>query len=167
MRKLTIAILATLLTACSGHAEMDHSSHDNAAYNSGNGIVISSARVLPPFPGRDTAAGYFEITNHGKTADKLLSATSPISGAVEIHNHIEDAGVMKMRRVDGVDLLPGEMVVFEPGSFHLMMFKTKLPEGQDNVSLTLNYENAAPVTLIVDIEGRGEDEDYGSSHSGH
>ena len=64
----------------------------------------------------------------------------------------------------------GETVVFQPGSFHLMMFKTNLAEDQDSVSLTLNYKNADPVTLIVDIEGRGDNgdnEDYGSSHKGH
>ena len=107
--------------------------------------------------------------------DTLLSATSPISGAVEIHNHIEEDGVMKMRQVKGVDIAPGETVAFRPGSYHLMMFKTQLPEDQKNVSLTLNYKNADPVTLIVEIEGRENIEarnggergsGYGSSHDG-
>ena len=172
MRKLSLVLAAAILAACSGHEGIDHSSDKGAAHIS-EGTVISAARVLPPFPGRDTAAGYFEITNHGKTTDTLLSATSPISPDVEIHNHIEEDGVMKMRRVNGVDIAPGETVIFRPGSYHLMLFKTKLAEDQQDVSLTLNYKNAEPVTLIVDIEGRGKDskdkegENYGSSHDGH
>jgi copper(I)-binding protein len=144
-------------------SKMDHDKMDHTDHKMTEGIVISSARVLPPFPGKDTAAGYFKITNHG-TADKLISVTSPISGAVEIHNHLEEDGVMKMRRVDGVDLAAGVTVEFRPGSYHLMMFKAELPDTQDEVSLTLNYENAPSVTIIVPVEGRGDDEE---DHSGH
>lgn len=165
MRKLSIILGAALLAACSGHEGMNHDVHNSEAHNASGGLVISAARVLPPFPGRDTAAGYFEITNHGKTADTLVSVTSPISAAVEIHNHIEEAGVMKMRQVKGVDIGPGETVVFKPGSYHLMMFKAALPDDQKNVALTLNYKHAEPVTLIVDVEGRGDGSE--DDHSGH
>jgi len=128
-----------------------------------DGIIISQARVLPPFPGKDIAAGYFEITNYGE-ADRLVSVTSPISEAVEIHTHIEDNGVMKMRRVSGVDLAKGETLAFKPGSYHLMMFKSDLPDTIDEVALTLNYEKAPSVTIIVPVERRGADD---KSHSGH
>jgi len=166
MRQFIIVLTAGLFAACSPQSETDHSSHASGSHSAAEGIVISAARVLPPFPGRDTAAGYFEITNHGSKADRLISATSPISGAIEIHNHIEEDGVMKMRQVKGVELLPGETVVFKPGSFHLMMFNTTLAEGQKDVSVTLNYENSDPMTLIVDVDGSDGDENYGSSHKG-
>lgn len=165
MRKISIMLGAALLAACSGHEGMDHSAHKSEAHNMSSGLVISAARVLPPFPGRDTAAGYFEITNHGKTVDTLVSVTSPISNAVEIHNHIEEDGVMKMRQVKGVDIGPGETVVFKPGSYHLMLFKAALPDDQKNVALTLNYKHAEPMTLIVDVDGRAEGAE--DDHSGH
>lgn len=166
MKKIITLIAAVTLAACS--AEMPHGEggHTHAGHQMDKGIVVSSARVLPPFPGRDTAAGYMSITNHSKSDDKLVSVTSPISGAVEIHNHIEEDGVMKMRQVEGISLKAGETVELKPGSFHLMMFKAELPEDQKDVSLTLNYQNAPSVTMIVPVEGRGE-ESYGSSHEGH
>jgi len=164
MKKILTVIAAISLTACA--AEMNHGKGDvsHAAHQMDEGIVISSARVLPPFPGRDTAAGYMSITNHSKSDDRLVSVTSPISGAVEIHNHIQEDGVMKMRQVDGIEIKAGETVELKPGSFHLMMFKAELPDGQDDVSLTLNYENAPSVTMIVPLEGRGGKMD---DHSGH
>ena len=167
MKTFLTIIAAVTLAACSSemhHADNDHS---HAGHQMDKGVVISSARVLPPFPGRDTAAGYMSITNHSKTDDKLVSVTSPISGAVEIHNHIEENGVMKMRQVAGISLKAGETIELKPGSFHLMMFKANLPEDQTDVSLTLNYENAPSVTMVVPVEGRGDDEAYGSSHEGH
>jgi len=167
MKKILTVLAAVTLAACSG--EMNHSEggESHAAHQMDKGIVISSARVLPPFPGRDTAAGYMSITNHSDMDDTLVSVTSPISGAVEIHNHIEEDGVMKMRQVAGVPIKAGETVELKPGSFHLMMFKANLPEDQADVSLTLNYEKAPSVTMIVPVEGRGEGEGYGSSHDGH
>jgi len=167
MKKFLTLIAVVTLAACSGEMNHGEGGHSHAAHQMDEGIVISSARVLPPFPGRDTAAGYMSITNHSKTDDKLVSISSPISGAVEIHNHIEESGVMKMRQVDGISLKAGETVELKPGSFHIMMFKANLPEGQEDVSLTLNYEKAPSVTMIVPIEGRGKDEGYGSNHEGH
>ena len=65
------------------------------------------------------------IRDSSKTDDKLVSVTSPISGAVEIHNHIEEDGIMKMRQIDGITIKAGETVELKPGSFHLMMFQIK------------------------------------------
>ena len=167
MKKFITLFAAMTLAACSGEMNHGEGGHSHAGHQMDEGIVISSARVLPPFPGRDTAAGYMSITNHSKTDDKLVSVTSLISSAVEIHNHIEDNGVMKMRQVEGIPLKVGETIELKPGGFHLMMFKVNLPEDQADVSLTLNYENAPSVTMIVPVEGRGEEEGYGSGHDGH
>ena len=167
MKKFLILIAALGFVACSGNTPHGEAGNTHAGHQMDEGIIISSARVLPPFPGRDTAAGYMSITNHGKIDDKLISVTSPISGAVEIHNHIEEDGIMKMRQIEGISLKAGETIELKPGSFHLMMFKSKLPENQTDVSLTLNYQNAPSVTMIVPVEGRGEGEGYGSNHDGH
>lgn len=166
MKKILTLLAAITLAACSGEMHHDEGGMSHAGHQMEEGLAISSARVLPPFPGRDTAAGYFSITNHSKVDDRLVSASSPISGAVEIHNHIEDNGVMKMRQVKGIDIKAGETVELKPGSYHLMMFKANLPEGQEDVSLTLNYEKAPSVTLIVPVEGRGETSKM-DDHSGH
>jgi copper(I)-binding protein len=163
---LTVIAIATL-AACSGEMPHGEGGHSHVGHQMDEGIVISSARVLPPFPGRDVAAGYMSITNHSKTDDKLISASSPISSAVEIHNHIEEDGVMKMRQIDGIQIKAGETIELKPGSFHLMMFGSTVAEDQKDVSLTLNYENAPSVTMIVPIEGRGDDNGYGSNHEGH
>ena len=167
MRRVLTVLAALTFAACSGEMNHSHEGDSHAGHQMDEGIVISSARVLPPFPGRDTAAGYMSLTNHSKTDDKLVSVSSPISGAVEIHSHIEENGVMKMRQVPGITLKAGETVELKPGSFHLMMFKANLPDDQTDVSLTLNYEKAPSVTMIVPVEGRGEGEGYGSNHDGH
>ena len=168
MKHLILATSALTLISCGGHE--GHNKDDMASHEMGNhhameaGIEVSSAYVQPPFPGRDVAAGFFKLTNMGDD-DKLLSVSSPISETVEIHNHIEDNGVMKMRKVDLVNLPKGETVEFKPGSFHIMMFGADIPENATDVSLTLTYETSDPVTLIVPI-GEADESDSGG-HSGH
>lgn len=165
MKHLMIITYAAVLAACSPSTSQ-HSVHDMKMSETANSVVVSNARVLPPFPGKDTAAAYFELKNEGAD-NRLLSVSSPISGAVEIHNHIEEDGVMKMRRVDGVALGAGESIAFKPGSYHIMMFKANLPKTQEDVSLTLTYSDGKTVTLIAPVEGRGDDQGEMKDHSGH
>ncbi len=154
MKHLILAASALALVAC-GNAETDTKmekaadvAHDMAQMK--KGIEISSAYVRAPMPGRDIGAAFFDVTNHGAD-DRLISATSPASDNVEVHNHINDNGVMRMRQVEAVELAKGETVSFKPGSFHLMLYGMTVTEGQEDVAITLNYENADPVTLIVPI----------------
>jgi len=169
-----MAITAFGLGACDNaadHAETDHSNadHSAASHSEEVGIDVSSAFIRPPLPGRDVAAAYFDLSNTGNS-DRLISAASSISDAVEIHTHTMEDGVMKMRRVDGVDLPAGETVSFEPGSYHLMMFGANIAEGTEEVSVTLTYEKAEPVTLMVPLGEPNEKmdmengEDHGSGH---
>lgn len=167
MKHIFLAASALTLIAC-GNASHTHDealSDPVMNQHADKGIEVSAAYVMPPFPGRDTAAGFFEITNHGPD-DRLISASSPISDAVEIHTHSDDGGVMKMRRIDGVDIAQGETLVFRPGSYHLMMFGAVIPEDAEDVALTLTYENAQPVTLIVPI-GEPETASEGSHDKMH
>jgi copper(I)-binding protein len=173
MKYLILAASALALAGC-GYAESPAPTHEPLTATTtpdrlDGGVVVSSIYVQPPFPGRDIAAGFFSLTNNGED-DRLVSVSSPISENVEIHNHIEEDGVMKMRRIDGVDLPSGETVNFKPGSYHIMMFGANIPENAEEVSVTLTYENAAPATMTVPIGEPDEDRemsdkmDHGSGH---
>lgn len=163
MKPLIIALCLAGLTACTPKESAPSSSMDHAE-GQHMGIMISDARVRPPLPGRDIATAYFQINNHG-AADRLLSVDSPISDRVEIHTHLNEDGVMKMRRLEGLDLAAGQEVVFQPGGLHIMLFNVQLQDDQDDVSLTLNFENAEPITVIAEM---GMDAAVKSpEHSGH
>jgi len=155
----TIAALAFIpLVACSAQIETQDSQQLAGE------ISVSDPYVVPPFPGRDVAAGFFGLSNTGGN-DRLVSASSPDSRAIEIHTHIEDDGVMRMRRIEGVAIGAGETVNFEQGGYHLMLFGVTLKEGQEVIDVTLNYETAAPVTLTVPIRQHAQPS-YGSASQG-
>lgn len=86
------------------------------------------------------ATGMFgHLTSAG--GGKLVSASSPVAGVVEIHEMSMDGGVMKMRAMPGLELPAGKAVELKPGGYHVMLMdlKQQLKAG-DTVPLTLVVE---------------------------
>lgn len=160
-KHLFLAASALSLIACSG--EMDHSkmTHNTEAGAKMGGVEVSSAFIKPPFTGRTTAAGFMVLQNKGADT-RLIAAASPISPRVEIHTHLEENGIMKMRRIDGIDLPKGESIALKPGGYHLMMFDTVMPEGDADAPLTLTYSDGTEVTMIVPFADEAPGQ-YGSA----
>jgi periplasmic copper chaperone A len=106
--------------------------------------------------GQSVGAGFVTLRNPGDTADKLLSASSDVAGKVELHAHINDNGVMKMRPVPEIEVPAKGSVTLAPGGFHLMLIGLKAPltEGQ-HVPLTLVFEKAGAVTTQLMVAGPG------------
>lgn len=107
--------------------------------------------VSEPEAGANTAV-YLEIRNPGRVPDRLLGCETPAAATVEIHQTVMDGDIARMRKVDGVDLPPGETVRMEPGGMHLMMLDIRgsLSPGAA-FSLTLFFQNSPPVTLAVPV----------------
>jgi copper(I)-binding protein len=84
---------------------------------------------------------------------KLVGVSSPVAGAVEVHEMKIVDDMMKMRQIQGLDLPPGQPVKLAPGGYHLMLLNLKQPlkEG-DKVALTLEFEDAQKVHSKVVIE---------------
>jgi periplasmic copper chaperone A len=112
------------------------------------------ARATPS--GAKTAAVFMTIENKGKDADRLVSASSPAAGIVEIHEMKVDGGMMQMREVMGVDVKPGATVELKPGGYHVMLMDLKQPLKQgESVPVTLKFEKAGSVEIRAAIEAMG------------
>ncbi len=118
-------------------------------------LVISGAfsRASPKMAG--AGAGFMTITSKG-TADRLIGFKSPNCERPELHTHIHDNGMMRMRQVDAIDVPAGGMVELKPGSFHLMFIKLseQLIEGE-TVEATLIFEKAGEVPVTLTVKGPG------------
>jgi copper(I)-binding protein len=101
---------------------------------------------------------------------KLISAKSAVAGVVEVHEMAMDAGVMKMRAVDGLALPMGKAVDLKPGGYHVMLMdlKSQLKDG-DAVPLTLTFEtkDGKRQTMEVKATARSMSAPAQSSHGGH
>ena len=81
------------------------------------------ARATPP--NAPASAVFVSLMNHSKTDRTLVSASTAASGKVELHDHIKEGDVMKMRQVDSIHIPANTTVELKPGSLHIMMFDLK------------------------------------------
>lgn len=139
--------------------------HEYAA--KGVSVAHPWARATPK--GAPVGAAYLEIKTDAKTADRLIGAKSAVAGRVEIHTHIHEGDVMKMRRVDAIELKAGSAHVLKPSGDHVMLLDLKQPlkEG-DLLKLTLIFEKAGEIEVDATIEPIGAKGPHGMDHQpGH
>ena len=121
------------------------------------------SREMPPVA--PTAAAYFVVENQGNSADRLLSASTPVAAKAEIHEHTHADGLMKMQRIDTLVIPPGGTVKFAPMGYHVMLFNLKQQaKDGERFPLTLNFEKAGPITVEVAVE-RDKSEQPAHSHA--
>ena len=115
-------------------------------------LKITHAHADPTPNGARTGEGFVVIANTGRVADRLVGASSPAAGAVEIHHMSTAGGVMSMRQVPAVDLPAGQTLDLQKTGYHLMFvgLKQSFKAGQA-VRLTLRFVHApkAEVSLAV------------------
>lgn len=108
------------------------------------------ARATPP--GQPNSAAFMQLTNHGE-ATALVAADSSAAQTVELHTHTHEDGVMRMRKVDQIDLPAGETTVLQPGGLHVMLIGLEQPlqEGSQ-IDLTLEFADGTRQQLEVPVK---------------
>lgn len=102
------------------------------------------------------AAGFLDVTNSGEEADRLIGASSPAAGRVEIHTMTMENDVMKMRKIDGLDVPAQGTLELAPKGNHLMLLDIKRAFRQgDMVPLTLEFAKAGKVDVELKVEAPG------------
>jgi len=141
-----LALLIALSTAASALAEAD--------------LMISDAWSPQAPPGR-MMAGFMALENPGDEAIVLTGGESERFGRIEIHTMSMDEGVMRMRKLESLEIPAGDTVTLRPGGLHLMLMQ---PRGRfalgDHFDLVLidSAGNRWPTTLEV-RERRSRDRD--------
>jgi periplasmic copper chaperone A len=129
-------------------------------------IVMPWSRATPG--GSKTGAVFLEIKAAAAVTDKLISAASAVAETVEIHNHINDAGVMRMRRVDAVELEAGGSTKLVPGGYHIMLLGLKQPlKAGETFKLKLTFEKAAAIEVDVTVRPNSAAAGKGSGSGSH
>ena len=84
---------------------------------------------------------------------RLVAASSPVAGVVEIHEMALQNDIMKMRKIPGLDLIAGRTMELKPGGYHVMLMDLRQPmKGGDVVPITLVFEDAAGKRFSQDIQ---------------
>ena len=119
------------------------------------GIVVEQPWARAALQGGNGGA-FLTLRNSGTAADRLVSASSPLARAVEIHETVREGDVMRMRPVTAIEVPAGGSVTLRPGGSHVMMTGlTQALRAGTTVPLTLNFERAGAVQVQVAVQGAG------------
>lgn len=119
-----------------------------------------------------TTAVFGTLTNTGHHDVRIVSATSPAAGTVELHEVVSDgSGSKTMRPKDGgLSIAAGGTHELVPGGDHVMLMDLKAPlqPGADvPVSLVFEDGSSLPVTAQVRDFAGGNENYAPSSPHGH
>lgn len=131
---------------------------------------VAQAWARPTVPGQSAGGGYLRIDNRGGAPDRLIGARSDAAASVELHRMSMDGNVMRMRRVDAIDVPAGATVELKPGGLHLMLMDLKAPlQAGGTIDLVLTFEKAGelrvPMTVGRREHGHGHDHGHGHGHA--
>ena len=134
--------------------------------NAEDAVTVTDVWVRQVPPASTISAAYMKIANSGSEDDKLVSASSTAAETAEIHlSSVDDKGVAKMEKVDGVAVPAGGAAELKPGSYHIMLIGLKEPlEDGENVEIVLDFENAGQVTVSAPVKGMDKQSHEDHSH---
>jgi copper(I)-binding protein len=112
------------------------------------------SRATPP--GSKIGVGFMQLRNAGAAAERVVGASSPAAGRVEMHVTTREGEVMQMRQVESFTIPAGGTFELKPGGAHLMLMGLKRPLRQgERVPLTLRLEKGGELNVELLVQEMG------------
>lgn len=112
------------------------------------GLTVDGAWVRQAPPGMKMLAAYMTINNGGATERKLVAASGPDFGHIELHRSVITNGVAKMIPQKNMPVPAHGELRLAPGGYHLMLMKPKRTfELGEMLPLTLRFANGQTITV--------------------
>ena len=150
-----LALVGLMLAACTATMPDDSGgcAHKTALQpEPGKITVVDMAVRAAPLEGGNSAA-FMTVLNGLDKPVRLTSITGDLAVAVELHETINDNGIMKMEpRPDGFEIPAGGSVELAPGGKHVMIMGLVKPlAAGDTVDLTLNFDDGEQIAVKAPV----------------
>lgn len=121
--------------------------------HAGSAIEINASWIRSAPPSVSVMAGYLSLSNHANQTVTLDTVNSPQFHSVELHRTKLQNGMMHMQKVERLKLENGQTILFEPGSYHLMLMDPHQPlkRGQI-VELIFEFSNGEKVKAMAKVQ---------------
>ena len=115
-------------------------------------VAVQDPYVRLAPPNAPATGAFMVIKNNGDKDVKVVKADNPASRVTELHTHLNEGGVMKMRQVPAIDIKAKGEAVLKPGGLHVMLIDLKEPlqEG-GTVPITLQESGVISMTLPISV----------------
>jgi len=134
-------------------------------------VTVERAWARPTTTQAKAGAAFVTLSNPGTADRRLVGAESPVSERAELHTHVMDGGVARMRPVESIALPAGGTVRLAPGGDHIMLMGLKRPlRVGERFAVTLRLDGGQAVEAEVEVLAPGTEPraDGGAGHhAGH
>jgi copper(I)-binding protein len=116
-------------------------------------VSIEGAYVRHMPPTQSVTGAFMTFKNTTDTDRAVVSAESDVAERVELHTHLHENGVMKMRQVEKIEVPAGGETVLAPGGFHVMLIglKQSLELGQ-MVDIKFNFDDGSSEQIQAEVK---------------
>lgn len=121
---------------------------------------------LASSPDRPSAA-YFTVKG-GSDATQLSSVSSQVAIRLEMHETVNQGGMMSMKPVTSVDVPAGGTVKFEPGGKHVMIWNVNpgIKPGA-RMPMVFTFANGVQIEYPMVVQGAAGSAPAGDAHAGN
>lgn len=114
-------------------------------------VSVKDAWVRATVPQQKATGAFMQL--QASADSKFVSASSPLTPTVEVHEMAMQGDIMRMRQVQSIELPAGKLVELKPGGYHIMLLnlKAQVKEG-DTVPFTLVFEGKDGKRETVDVK---------------
>jgi len=132
-------------------------------------VTAMDVRMFAPIAGgAPNTAMFLTLNNSGSDDYEVIRAESDVAQAVELHTHVEENGVMKMRPVPSIRIPSHGHVELKPGGLHVMFIGLKKPlKTGSRVRVRLILDHGGSVTVMSPVVARPGMEQGAPEHGRH
>lgn len=123
-----------------------------AAGTAADGVSVGDPYVRLAPPGQKVTGAFMMFRNADDKDHKVVKAESAVAGVTELHTHVNEGGMMKMRQVKEIEIKAKGETALKPGGLHIMLIDLKqaLKEGE-NVAITVTFEDGSSKKLEAPV----------------
>lgn len=131
-------------------------------------LSVEQGYIRETIPGTKISAAYFTVKNVGKTDRTVVGVSSKFSPRLELHQHLMQDGMMKMRQIDKINVPAGGETVLQPSGLHIMIFELDNPlKSGKTQQLTLHMKNGDMLKIELPVKSLIGQKTKSSGHHHH
>jgi copper(I)-binding protein len=117
------------------------------------GVSVDTPYVREVPPGQMISASFMTLKNDSDKEIALIKASSDVAKTVELHEHVHEDGMMKMRQVPKIVIPANGTTELKPGGYHIMLIglQRKIKAG-DKIELNLEFDNGDKETITATVK---------------
>jgi copper(I)-binding protein/predicted transcriptional regulator len=116
------------------------------------GVTVNDPYVRAIPPGQKISASFMTLINDTDKNIDLVKASSDSAKNVELHEHVHEDGMMKMRQVAKIGIAANSKTELKPGGYHIMLIGLlKHIQPKDIITINLEFSDGSRQQVKAEV----------------